>query len=198
LSLSLFVFAESSQFIAVSMLQGGVDSIVVIGTTFIVNFRHLLMAAALAPRLQSWSISRRLLMGSMLTDESFAIHSACFARNDVDFTAAIVTNGTAYLAWAAAGVAGFHLGSSIANPESWGLDFALPAMFMGLLVTLCNGRPAWVAAVCGGAAAVSLHCLGLGRWAAFLGALVGATAGTTWSLRQDKTASTENGGSFSG
>jgi 4-azaleucine resistance transporter AzlC len=184
LSLSLFVFAGSSQFIAVSMLREGVGTVVVIGTVFIVNFRHLLMAAALAPRLKSWSAFRRLLMGSMLTDESFAVHSACFAQGNLDSTAAIVTNVVAYLAWAAAGVTGFHLGSLIASPEAFGLDFALPAMFVGLLTPLCNGRPALTAAVCGGAAAVSLHCLGLGRWAAFVGALAGATAGTAVPQRE--------------
>ncbi|MDR1621891.1 MAG: AzlC family ABC transporter permease [Synergistaceae bacterium] len=193
LSLSLFVFAGSSQFIAVSMLHGGADCFAVVGTTFIVNFRHLLMAAALAPRLESWSTLRRLLMASMLTDESFAVHSMCFDRDDVDSTAAIITNAVAYLAWAASGVAGFHLGSSIVSPRTWGLDFALPAMFTGLLVPLCNSSPALTAAVCGGATAVLLHCLGFGRWAAFIGALAGATAGTASSVLQDKTAPPPNG-----
>jgi 4-azaleucine resistance transporter AzlC len=41
LFLSIFVFAGSSQFIAVSMLQAGAKPMAVIGMTFIVNFRHL-------------------------------------------------------------------------------------------------------------------------------------------------------------
>jgi 4-azaleucine resistance transporter AzlC len=177
LGLSLFVFAGASQFIAISMFLGGAEPVLIVGTTFIVNFRHLLMSAAIAPRLKSWTVRQRLMMGSMLTDESFAVHSARFARNDVNPAAAITLNIIIYLVWAAAGVAGFHLGPLIARPEAWGLDFALPAMFIGLLLPICTNRPAAIAAVCGGATSALFHLLGLGRWGVFIGALVGATVG---------------------
>jgi predicted branched-subunit amino acid permease len=72
---------------------------------------------------------------------------------------------------------GFQLGSLITTPEVWGLDFALPAMFIGLMLPLCTRRPAIVAAICGGAASVLFHCLGFGTGAVVTGALVGATAG---------------------
>lgn len=180
LCLSLFVFAGSSQFIAVSMFSRGMDAIAIIGTTFIVNFRHLLMSASLAPRLSSWKTPQRLLLGTLLTDESFAVHSARFAHGDVDPTEALALSLTAYAAWAASGVAGFHLGTLIARPEAWGLDFALPAMFVGLLVPFCTHRPAVTAAVCGGATSVLLYCLGGETWAAFIGAVVGATAGVAF------------------
>jgi 4-azaleucine resistance transporter AzlC len=177
LFLSLFVFAGASQFIAISMFTGGAEPILIVGTTFIVNFRHLLMSAAVAPRLTAWATWERLLMGSLLTDESFAVHSAHFARNDANPTAAITLQVVMYFAWAAAGVAGFHLGPLIARPEAWGLDFALPAMFAGLLLPICTTRPAVIAAVCGGATSTLLHFLGFGGWGAFVGALVGATVG---------------------
>lgn len=177
LSLSLFVFAGASQFMAVSMLFRGTEALVIIGTVFIVNFRHLLMSASITPYLASWKRWQRLMLGSMLTDESFAVHSVRFARNDLDPTAAIALNITAYAAWAVSGVVGFYLGSLIAEPEVWGLDFALPAMFVGLLLPVCGQRPAAVAALCGGAVSVLLHTLGVGAWAAFAGALIGATAG---------------------
>lgn len=177
LGLSLCVFAGASQFMAVSMISKGMETAVIVGTTFIVNFRHLLMSASLAPRLSSWKTWQRLLLGSMLTDESFALHSAHFARGEFDPVGALALNITAYVAWTLSGAVGYYLGSLIENPEVWGLDFALPAMFAGLLLPLCTHKPAVTAAVCGGAAAVLLYCLGLGSWAAFLGALIGATAG---------------------
>lgn len=177
LFLSLFVFAGSAQFIAISMLQSGTAPLSIIGTTFVVNLRHLLMSASAAPRLSSWKMWQRLMLGSMLTDESFAVHSSRFARGENDATEAIALNLTAYAAWAISGVVGFYLGSLIANPATWGLDFALPAMFVGLLLPLCSRRPAVIAALCGGATSLALYRIGAGTWAAFCGALVGATAG---------------------
>jgi 4-azaleucine resistance transporter AzlC len=183
LFMSLFVFAGSSQFIAVSMLQAGANPLAVVGTTFIVNFRHLLMSASLAPRLKWWTTPQRLLLGCTLTDENFAVHSANFAAGDNDTTAALTVNLSMYPAWALSVVSGFQMGNLIERPEAWGLDFALPAMFLGLLLPICTRRPAVAAALCGGAVSLLLHRLGFGRWAAFTGALAGATAGTFISDR---------------
>jgi 4-azaleucine resistance transporter AzlC len=177
LFMSLFVFAGSSQFIAVSMLQAGSSPLAVVGTTFIVNFRHLLMSASIAPRLKPWTTLQRLLMGCMLTDETFAVHTANFAAGRADTTAALSLNFTMYVMWALSVVSGFQMGNLIERPEVWGLDFALPAMFLGLLLPICTRRPAVAAALCGGAVSLLLHRLGFGRWAAFTGALAGATAG---------------------
>jgi 4-azaleucine resistance transporter AzlC len=176
--MSLFVFAGSSQFIAVSMLQAGAEPLAVIGTTFIVNFRHLLMSASIAPYLRSWTGTQRLLMGCTLTDETFVVNSANFAAGNIDTTAALSLNFSLYALWTLSVVSGFWLGNLIEKPEVWGLDFALPAMFLGLLLPLCARRPAVAAALCGGAASLLLHRLGFGRWAAFTGALAGATVGT--------------------
>ena len=106
LGLSLFVFAGASQFMAVSMLQNGMETAVIIGTTFIVNFRHVLMSASIAPYLGSWKTWQRLLLGGMLTDESFVLHSLNFGRGDLDTTSAVSLNITAYLTRAVAGMVG--------------------------------------------------------------------------------------------
>ena len=135
---------------AVSMLSGGVAPIVIVSTTFIVNFRHLLMSASMAPYLASWKKWQRFAFGTMLTDESFAMHSARFDRNLIHPIEAIALNATAYSAWVISGVLGFFLGSLIAKPEVLGLDFALPAMFIGLLLPICTHRSAVVAALFGG------------------------------------------------
>jgi 4-azaleucine resistance transporter AzlC len=178
LGLSVFVFAGAAQFMAVSMMAGGAAAAVIVSTAFIVNFRHVLMSASLSPMLVSWGKLQRTALGWMLTDESFALHSVYFAGGDVEPAPAIALNVTAYLSWAAAGMAGYRLGALIESPETWGVDFALPAMFIGLLIPTCKNRPAVTAALCGGGASVALHLSGAGSWAAFLGALVGATAGT--------------------
>ena len=54
LASSLFIFAGSSQFVAVSMLQNGIGAAAIISSIFIVNFRHILMSASLSPYLAPW------------------------------------------------------------------------------------------------------------------------------------------------
>ena len=177
LGLSLIVFAGASQFMAVSMMQSGMEMGAIIGTTFIVNFRHVLMSASIAPYLASWKTWHRLLLGGMLTDETFVLHSLNFGSGDSSPVPAITLNSAAYITWATAGMAGYTLGAMITNPEAWGLDFALPAMFAALLLSACKNKMGAVAAVTGGTLSVWLHIMGVSNWAAFLGALAGATIG---------------------
>ncbi|MDF2681444.1 MAG: azlC, partial [Brevibacillus sp.] len=42
-----------------------------------------------------------------------------------------------------ANIAGAYFGQWIADPEKFGLDFALPAMFIGLLVLSMGSRKIW-------------------------------------------------------
>jgi predicted branched-subunit amino acid permease len=72
----------------------------------------------------------------------------------------------------------------IANPEAWGLDFALPAMFVGLLLFACKNKIGAAAAIVGGATSVGLHLMNAGSWAAFFGALAGATVGVTFYQKE--------------
>jgi len=178
LGLSVFVYAGASQFMAVSMLSQGAEAAVIAGTAFIVNFRHVLMSASLSPRLASWTKRQRLALGALLTDESYAMHAVSFANGETGPSEAITLNVTAYVAWILTGVVGYELGAMIENPKAWGLDFALPAMFIGLLIPACKNRPAAAAAICGGIVSVALYLMGAGSWAAFGGALAGATFGT--------------------
>ena len=177
-AMSMFVYAGASQFIAVSMLMSGYAPAAVIGTAGAVNFRHVLMSASLSQSAAKWNTPMRILFGSMLTDESFALHSIHFADNDTDYAAAVTVNAAAYIAWCAFGVLGHRLGALIERPEVWGLDFALPAMFIGLLVMSCRNMSAAAAALTGGVISVALYLAGFGLWAAFIGAIAGAAAGT--------------------
>jgi len=178
LGLSLFVFAGASQFMAVSMLHAGVGALAIIAATFVINFRHVLMSASLAPFLSSWSKFQRLLLGATLTDEAFVLHSLHFSQGDVNPIAPLTLHFAMYVIWGSTTVIGFNLGALIERPEVWGLDFVLPTMFIALLIPICNRHPAAFAALSGGAVSVALYILGAGNWAVFIGALTGATAGT--------------------
>jgi 4-azaleucine resistance transporter AzlC len=136
--MSLCVFAGSAQFIAVAMLSQGAAPTAIILTTLIINFRHLLMSSALAVHLRGSSRRFLLLFGYGITDESFALNMTRF-RGEWDAWRALTLNQTANATWIAATIIGACAGSFIPT-GAYGIDFALPAMFIALLVTQLQNR----------------------------------------------------------
>lgn len=139
--LSLFLYAGSAQFIVAGMLTVGAPIASVISTVFFVNLRHLLLSAALAPMFSSYSPMKNMLIGSQLTDETFgvAISRLTGPIRHLDRWM-LGLNMTAHVNWIAANLIGALLGGWIADPERYGLHFALPAMFIGLAATIVMQR----------------------------------------------------------
>ncbi|TJY41120.1 AzlC family ABC transporter permease [Cohnella pontilimi] len=133
--LSILVYAGSAQFIFAGMIASNHSAAGIVATLFFVNLRHLLLSAALSPYFQKLTPFKNLLIGSLLTDETFGVSSAQGAKEGAIHPSWMHgLNLAAYLNWIAANVAGACLGQWISDPERFGLDFALPAMFIGLLV----------------------------------------------------------------
>lgn len=133
--LSALVYAGASQFIICAMLAASSPASAIIATTFIVNLRHFLMSAALAPHFSSYSLLKNIGIGSLLTDESFGVASLRVSKglpmNDRWMNG---LNVTAYITWIISCLAGGFVGGWIGDSEALGLDFALTAMFLALLV----------------------------------------------------------------
>ncbi|MCR8842668.1 AzlC family ABC transporter permease [Paenibacillus sp. SC116] len=135
--LAVFVYAGSAQFIICALLAAGSPISVIIFTTFIVNIRHFLLSMTLAPQFNSYSLLKNIGIGALLTDESFGVAVNKLARKEA-ITDKWMNglNVTAYSVWVVSCVAGALLGKWIPNPEAYGLDFSLSAMFVALLVSL--------------------------------------------------------------
>ena len=113
---------------------------------FLVNSRMILMSITTAPYFKNDSMLKNILIGSFLTDESFALgmNKVNYTDNQLTFTWFNTANIVSYLTWAGASFVGAIAGSFIHNPYAIGLDFALVAMFIGLLylqVIAKNGMP---------------------------------------------------------
>ncbi|MEK4510467.1 AzlC family ABC transporter permease [Paenibacillus sp. FSL K6-2524] len=133
--MSLLIYAGSAQFIVSGMIASHGSPASIILTVFIVNLRHLLLSAALSPYFSRLTPVKTLLIGSLLTDETFGVAiNKTTNKNHLSEKWMHGLNITAYLNWIVATLAGAFLGQWISNPEKFGLDFALPAMFIGLLV----------------------------------------------------------------
>jgi len=183
LLMSVIVYAGSAQLIAAGLLAAGQPMVSIVLTTFIVNLRHLLMAAALAPALSRWSWGKRLLFATELTDESFALHSAQFARVVPPPAQVFALNVTAHAAWVLGSLLGFVAGALVTDVRPYGLDYALPAMFVALLLLQLQGRRMAFVALLSGFVAVLLHLAGIKTWSVILAAVLGASVGTWLELR---------------
>ncbi len=174
--MSIVVFAGSSQFIAVSMLTSGASMLSIILTTFVVNLRHVLMSSSLAVHLGL--SSRRFLTAFAygITDESFAVNTARFRDGHTDRHTALVVNQTANAAWVMSTILGGYCGQFI--PErSFGIDYALSAMFLCLLVYQLRGRIYVLTALASGILATILAILIPGNSYVMLASLLAATMG---------------------
>ena len=131
--MSILVFAGSAQFIAVSMLVSGASAPAIIATTFFVNLRHTLMSSALAVHLSRVSRGFLAVFAYGVTDESFAVNIARFRRKSWDRWRALLVNQLSNFMWISATTLGALAGQFV--PEgAFGIDYALTAMFICLLV----------------------------------------------------------------
>ena len=133
--MSLLLYAGSGQFIAAGMIAASNPISAIIFTVFFINLRHLLLSAALSPYFQHLSPRKNLIVGSLLTDETFGVAvNHLQNKQRASYKWMVGLNITAYLNWVLANIIGGYFGKWIPNPEAFGLDFALPGMFIGLLV----------------------------------------------------------------
>lgn len=183
--MSLFVYAGSAQFIAVELIQLGASWSVLTLTTLFVNLRHLLLALALVPYFRKVGRGKLLFAGFGLTDESFAVNSAQFAGGSHSVDAALLVNLIGHIAWNAASFIGYFLSSFIPNPSQYGLDFALPAMFIALLFLQLKRKLHYVVLVVTGLLSLLLYQLGLEQWSVIIAAVVGAGVGAICSASRN-------------
>lgn len=132
--MSVIIYAGAAQFIITGMLLLASPISAIIFTTFLINSRHFLMSMATAPYFKQYSLFNNIGIGSLLTDESFAVAMNSLSKKEpINASWMHGLNITAYLAWIFACIIGSLLGNWLPNPTQFGLDFALAAMFIGLL-----------------------------------------------------------------
>ena len=192
MGMSLLVFAGSAQFIAISLLGGGATLAVIWLTTLVVNLRHALYSATLQPFVRHLPKRWRMPLAFWLTDEAFAVVQHRYTASDDSphkhwyfLGAALAMYGN----WQLCTLIGLLFGQAVPNIGAWGLDFAMLATFIGIVVPMLRNRPQVAAALV--AAGVALAChdlpykLGL-MAAAFAGIVVGVVLERRYRLLQDE------------
>ncbi|NOZ07111.1 MAG: AzlC family ABC transporter permease [Chloroflexi bacterium] len=175
--MSAIVYAGSSQFIAVSLLGAGAGLLTIVATTFLVNLRHLLMSSALSPHLPRLSNRFLSLLAYGVTDETFALNITRLRAAPLPAFDILGVHLTAQTAWLLGSLAGGLLGNLI-PPGSFGVDFALPAMFICLIVLQVRHRlDVGVVVLAGGLSLALMMVLPGSHYVAIVAAMAAATIG---------------------
>ncbi|HEY5529518.1 MAG TPA: AzlC family ABC transporter permease [Thermoleophilia bacterium] len=179
LAMSVLVYAGSAQFLAVSLLGQGVPAVTLVVTTFIVNLRHLLYSSAILPKLAPSRRRRLAWVAAELTDESFVMACRAAAGREASLTFPFMSGlqAASQLSWISGSVLGVLAGSYIGDPTRYGLDFALVAMFIGLLALQMHGRREVVVALVAGLVSLLLHLAGLGATGVIPATLIASAVG---------------------
>jgi 4-azaleucine resistance transporter AzlC len=185
LGMSVLVFAGASQFVAVPMLAAGAPALAIVVTTYVVNMRHYLMAATLAPSFRGFPRRWLALIAHVINDESFAV---AVARSRPPDPWVYLGSAAAIVGAFVGGVGvGVLLGGLVERPERYGLDFAFPAVFLALVATQLRRRSDWLVAVGAAVLAVALARVVPGNWHIVVAGLVASGLGALVLAVEDST-----------
>lgn len=175
LFMSLTVFAGASQFVALDLWSDPLSWLVVSVAVFLVNLRHVLMGASLAPYIAHEPLPRQMMMAFFMTDEAWAmaLQRATGGRISRGYYMGVALG--LYVVWNLSTYLGALFGAVLPNPALYGLDFAFTVLFIVLLTGFWQGwRTAPVLAASAGVA-VLVSMLSPGPWSILAGGLAGVS-----------------------
>jgi 4-azaleucine resistance transporter AzlC len=150
-AMSSVIFAGSAQLIAAQLVGTGTSGLVILMVVFVVNLRHALYSASVAPHVQHLSTGWKLLLSYLLTDEAYAVTITHYQREGDSASRHWYFLGsglTLWTSWQASTAVGIFIGAQI--PASWPLGFILPLTFIALVVPTLKDRAGIAAALVAG------------------------------------------------
>jgi 4-azaleucine resistance transporter AzlC len=177
--MSLSIFAGSSQFIGIGLIAGQAGMFIIWLTTFIVNLRHMLYAATLLPHVAHLPARWRFVLGFLLTDETFAVVNGHYRRHaeaPLGHWYFLGSGVAMYLNWQCWTLVGLAFGAIFPQLPSLGLDYAMAATFIAIVVPQLNRLPQLGAALAAGCFAYVLKDLPY-KLGLMTAVLVGVTVG---------------------
>ncbi|WP_035104750.1 AzlC family ABC transporter permease [Desulfohalovibrio reitneri] len=177
LVMSATVFAGASQLVAVEAWSAPPEILAITLATFVINLRHVLMGAALAPWFSRVSPGRAYLSVYFMADENWAMTMKARGQGETDAAHLIGGGAMVWVVWFATTWIGAAALEAMGDPRAIGLDFAFTAVFLALLCGMWRGRTdllPWLAAA---AAALLTERLAPGKWYILAGGLAAGLVG---------------------
>ncbi len=182
--MSSIVFAGSSQFVAAQLIHDSAPGLVIVLTIAIVNLRHMLYSASVAPYIEHLPARWKILLSYLLTDEAYAATIIHYEEDGFTPTSHWFFLGAGlalWTTWQVSSALGIFLGAAI--PSSWPLDFAAPLTFIALVVPVLKDKPVVASALSAGTVALLAFSLPY-KLGLILAALVGIFIGTVLENRK--------------
>ncbi len=170
---SWIILAGAAQLSLLSLVDEGAAWPLVVGTSLLINARFVLYSTALAPAFREFPTPWRLALPYLLTDQAASL---ALVRYDSEFEP--IRRRSFFLGAGLLFATGWWIGTVVGVvagdllPDDLDIGFAVPAMFIALLVPMVTDRPALAAAIVAGAVAVAAAGLPSG-----LNVIVAAVAG---------------------
>lgn len=188
--MSILVFAGAGQFIAVGMIGAGASILSIVIATFMVNLRHILMSASLTLKWKNLSSPWQHFLALFQTDEVFAVNISL--QQEAHAYHALSSALVAQSGWIIGTALGAFSSSLVTDVKPYGLDFALPSMFIALLVPLCINKLKILIALFSALASIFFFLLGFDRWSIIIATILAATLGTYLVCRQEQREEKDN------
>ena len=132
---SAVIFGGAVQIVTVELIADQASLLTVLFSAFVISSRHFLYGLTLRERLSPKPLRWRLGLGFLLTDELFALSGDRRAyQNKFRLYYALGAGGSFYLAWNLWTFIGIVAGASLPDLTELGLDFAIAATFIALVV----------------------------------------------------------------
>jgi 4-azaleucine resistance transporter AzlC len=150
-AMSSVIFAGSAQFIAAQLFAGSASGFVIVAVVFVVNLRHALYSASVAPHVKHLGPAWKAVLAYLLTDEAYAVVITHYnqpgdaGRKHWYFLGAGLT---LWSVWQISTALGILVGSRI--PANWPLSFMLPLTFIALVVPTLKEQSTILAALAAG------------------------------------------------
>lgn len=189
---SAIIFAGSAQFITAQLVGAGASGLVILMVVFVVNLRHALYSASIAPYVKHLGPAWKIVLAYLLTDEAYAVVITHYQRiasepesPDRRHWYFLGAGLTLWASWQVSTLVGLFIGARL--PESWPTGFFLPLTFIALVVPALRDRPSVVAAAVAGFVGLATTGLPL-KTGLLLAALAGIAAGMWVERRVQRTA----------
>lgn len=173
--MSLFVFAGAAQLASLTLIGGALMPIFT--STFVISSRHLLYSAVFRVHVKKSSFFMRCCIAFFLTDEMFAVTCAYLEKNKLFSHCYAITAGVVfYVVWNLSTFAGIHIGQFIPNIENMGLEFAIAATFIAIVIPSVKNKSTLISVVVSGVSVLILSIFG-SEQALMISTLIGMLSG---------------------
>ncbi len=183
--MSVLIYAGTAQLVGLQLIVLEASPFSIILTTLIINSRFIVMSSSIGRYLKKFNFYEKIIYACQLTDATFAIHTNRFIKANPPKVELFTTNIVGHVIWVISTIAGVYLGERNYNLSGFGLDFAMPAMFIGLLIPLIVSRIHLFVCILGIFLTIFFYLLGFSYWTTLTSTSISILLGL-WIYRWNK------------